>query len=142
MIFISTKSEVYLQKQLFKAFLIAQSVLNMDTFGKKLKECREAKGLSQAKFAKEVGLHHSIIGRYEREEAKPTIDVVKRMAVALDTTVGYLLSETADRDLLKDPAMLKRLNEISGFTDEDKNHILYTLDAMIKSVKLKNIAAL
>jgi len=26
--------------------------------------------------------------------------------------VGYLLGETADKDLLKDPAMLKRLNEI------------------------------
>ncbi len=114
----------------------------MDTFGKKLKECREAKNLSQAKLAKEIGVHHSIIGRYEREEAKPTIDVVKRMAHTLDTTVGYLLGETADRDLLRDPAMLKRLNEISSFPDEDKGHILYALDAMIKSVKIKNIAAL
>lgn len=114
----------------------------MDTFGKKLKECREAKGLSQAKLAKEVGLHHSIIGRYEREEAKPTIDVVKRLANILDTTVGYLLGETEDRNLLKDPAMLKRLNEIEKMDLEDKKHILHVLDGFIKSVKLKNIAAL
>ena len=72
----------------------------MDTFVKKFKECREAKGLSQAKLAKEVSLHHSIIGRYERDEAKPTIDVVKRLANVLGTTVGYLLGETADKDLL------------------------------------------
>lgn len=57
-------------------------------------------------------MHHSIIGRDEREEAKPTIDVVVMLAKILDTTVGYLLGESEDKDLLKDPAMLKRLNEI------------------------------
>ena len=114
----------------------------MITFGKKLKECREIKGLSQAKLAKKVGLHHSIIGRYEREEAKPTIDVVKRLANILDTTVGYLLGETEDRNLLKDPAMLIRLNEIEKMEGEDRTHILHVLDGFIKSVKLKNIAAL
>ncbi len=114
----------------------------MNTFGKKLKACREAKGFSQAKLAKNVGLHHSIIGRYERDEAKPTIDVVKRLANILDTTVGYLLGETEDRDLLKDPAMLRRLNEIEKMDKEDKSHLLHVLDGFIKSVKLKNIAAL
>ena len=114
----------------------------MDTFGKKLKDCREAKGYSQAKLAKEVGLHHSIIGRYEREEAKPTIDVVVRLAKILDTTVGYLLGESEDKDLLKDPAMLKRLNEIEKMDNEDKSHILHVLDGFIKSVRLKNIAML
>ena len=46
------------------------------------------------------------------EEAKHTIDEVVRMAKILDTDVGYLLGESEDKDLLKDPAMLKRLNEI------------------------------
>ena len=114
----------------------------METFGKKLKNCREAKNLSQAKLAKEVGLHHSIIGRYERDEAKPTIDVVKRLAETLETTVGFLLGETEDKNLLKDPAMLNRLNEIEKMNSEDKTHILHVLDGFIKSVKLKNIAAL
>ena len=60
----------------------------------------------------------------------------------MDTTVGYLLGETADKDLLKDPAMLKRLNEIGKMEKEDKTHILHVLDGFIKSVRLKNIAAL
>lgn len=114
----------------------------MDTFGKKLKDCREAKKVSQAGLAKKVGLHHSIIGRYEREEAKPTIDVVVRLSKILDTTVGYLLGETEDKDLLKDPAMFKRLNDIEKMDKDDKTHILHVLDGFIKSVKIKNIAAL
>jgi len=114
----------------------------METFGKKLRECREAKKLSQNELAKLIEAHHSIIGKYERDEVKPSIDVVKKIANILDTTVGYLLGESQDKNLLKDPTMLKRLNEISSFNDYDKEHILYTIDGLIKSVKIKNIAAL
>jgi transcriptional regulator with XRE-family HTH domain len=34
------------------------------------------------------------VGKYERDEVKPTIDVVKKLTEVLDTTVGYLLGET------------------------------------------------
>jgi len=57
-------------------------------------------------------------------------------------TVGYLLDETEQENLFKDPDMLKWLNEIEKIEKEDKNHILYAIDGLIKSVKLKNIAAL
>ncbi len=58
---------------------------------------------------------------------------------ALATTVGYLLGETKKQDAFKDTAMLKRLNYIASFPDEDKKHILYILDALFKNVKLKAI---
>lgn len=111
----------------------------MESFGKKLKECRDAKKVSQNELAKRIDAHHSIIGKYERDEVKPSIDVVKKLADVLDTTVGYLLGETADRDLLKDPAMLNRLNDISSLSNEEQGHIIYTLDAMIKAAKLKTL---
>lgn len=75
----------------------------------------------------------------KRDEVKPSIDVVKNIAAALETTVGYLLGESKKQDVLKDKAMLKRLNDIATFPDDDKKHILYTLDALIKNVKLKAI---
>jgi len=113
----------------------------MDSFGKKLRECRSEKKFSQSELAKQIETYHSIIGKYERDEVKPTIDVVKRLANALDTTVGYLLGETEDRQLLKDPSMLRRLNDIAKFPEQDKACILYTLDAMINNVKLKEMQA-
>jgi ribosome-binding protein aMBF1 (putative translation factor) len=111
----------------------------MDTFGKKLREGREDKGFSQAELARQIKSHHSIVGKYERDEVKPTIDVVKKLADVLDTTVGYLLGEIEDRELLKDPSMMKRLNDIAKFPEQDKACILYALDAMINNVKLKAI---
>jgi hypothetical protein len=69
----------------------------------------------------------------------PSIDAAKKLANILETTVGYLLGETAEQNLFKNPAMLQRLNDISSFSDKDQEHILYTLDALIKNVKLKSI---
>lgn len=111
----------------------------MATFGSKLKECRTEKGLSQSELAKQIDTYHSIIGKYERNEVNPSIDVVKKLAKVLDTTVGFLLGESEDKELLKDPSMLRRLNDIAKFPDEDKSCILYTLDAMINNVKLRGL---
>ena len=65
--------------------------------------------------------------------------MVKKLADVLDTTVGYLLGETEERELLKDLSMLRRLNDIARFPEKDKACILYALDAMINNVKLKAI---
>ena len=65
--------------------------------------------------------------------------MVKKLADVLDTTIGYLLGETEERELLKDPSMLRRLNDIARFPEKDKACILYALDAMINNVRLKAI---
>jgi transcriptional regulator with XRE-family HTH domain len=111
----------------------------MSSFGKRLRECREAKGLSQQDLAKLLDTSYTVIGKYERDEMKPSIDVANKLAKLVDTTVGYLLGESKNMNALKDPAMLKRLNDINSFTEKEREHILYTLDALIKNAKLNSI---
>ncbi|WP_299556788.1 helix-turn-helix transcriptional regulator [Seonamhaeicola sp.] len=114
----------------------------MDTFGKKIAALRKAGKMSQAELAKALNTSTSVIGRYERDEMVPSIDAAKKIAVTLNTTVGYLLGEVEQADVFKDPDMLKRLSEIQKMDKEDKGHILSVIDGFIKSIKLKNIAAL
>jgi len=96
----------------------------MDTFGKRLRECRKIKGLSQNELASLLHTNHSVIGKYERDDVKPSIDVVKRLADVLNTTIAYLLGEAGTDELFRDPDMLRRLKEINALPDEDKRHIL------------------
>lgn len=107
----------------------------MAAFSKKLKECREA----QSEVSMLLNTNHPVIGEYERDEIKPTVDVVKKLAETLDTTVGYLLGETQDQSIFKDQDMLKRLNKTAAFSSQEREHILFALDAMISRVKLKSI---
>ena len=45
----------------------------MSTFGKRLRDCRKEKGLSQNEIAKILNTNHSVIGKYERDDVKPSI---------------------------------------------------------------------
>lgn len=84
-----------------------------------------------------MGTSCDIIGKYERDEVAPSIDVLKKLADTLDTTVGYLLSGTKQSNFLKDIAMVKRLNDLNNLPEKDKEYILYALDGLIKSAKLQ-----
>jgi transcriptional regulator with XRE-family HTH domain len=114
----------------------------MDTFGKRMAALRKEKKMTQEELAKLLSTSISVIGRYERDEMTPSIDVAKNISNHLNTTVGYLLGETDKADLFKDPVMLQRLAELDKMENTEKSHILHVLDGFIKSVKLKNIAAL
>ena len=109
----------------------------MFSFGKKLREARENKNLSQKNLATKIGSVHTVIGRYERDEMKPSIDVVKRLAEELGTTVGYLLGEAKEAQLLKDPIMLKRFQEINELNDFDKQCVFTFLDAFLARNKMQ-----
>ena len=114
---------------------------SMQSFGKKLKACREAKKISQNELSKLIEAHHSIIGKYERDEVKPSIDVVVKIAKVLDTTVGFLLGETEDNNALKDPLMLKRLNDIGILPNKDREALLLTIDAFLRDFKTRRAYA-
>jgi len=53
--------------------------------------------------------------------------------------VAYLLGENKDANLMKDPAMFNRLQEIENLPQEDKTGILYALDNLLKAAKFKTI---
>lgn len=114
----------------------------MDTFGKRMAALRKERKMTQQELAKSLGTSISVVGRYERDEMTPSIEVAKNIAGYLDTTVGYLLGEADKADLFKDPAMLQRLSDLEKLDEKNKSHILSVLDGFLQSVKIKNIAAL
>ncbi|MCS4300657.1 helix-turn-helix domain-containing protein [Chryseobacterium sp. BIGb0232] len=114
----------------------------MDTFGKKLRECRETKNLSKKDLAALLNTSYSVIGKYERDEMIPFIELAKNIARILETTVGYILGETEQVNIFKDPAVLNRFNDIEKLDPENKKHLLSVVDGFIRALKFKNIASL
>ena len=110
------------------------------TFGDRIILIRKQLKWSQDDLAKKIGTSAPIIGRYEREEIKPSIDVAAKLADALGVTLDYLLGKSDN--MILDKKNLQRLEDIEQLPEEDKHNIFYTLDNLIKAAKLKNIAAL
>lgn len=109
----------------------------MSTFGKRLRECREAKKLSQQDLGKLMKTSYTVIGKYERDETKPSIEAAGKLAKLLDTTVGHLMGEVDTSNALKDPEMLNRMNELNSLSEPDKGVILYAIDGLIRDAKTR-----
>ena len=60
-------------------------------FGEHLRELRTSAGLSQEALAEKAGLHRNYIGHLERAEKTASLDVLVRLAAALDASLPELL---------------------------------------------------
>lgn len=62
-------------------------------FGDELARIRRERGLTQVGLAQRIGVHPSQLHRYEVGEAQPTLDVIRRMCVALSVGSDALFAD-------------------------------------------------
>ncbi len=106
------------------------------SFGKRLQEARKKKELSQEEVAKVLNTKAPVIGRYERDEMKPSIEVATKIADLLEVSLDYLVGKI---DVELDKTTLNRILEVSRFSEEDRNHIYSVIDAFIAKRKIQSI---
>ena len=75
-----------------------------------------------------------MIGRYERGDITPSIEVVIKIADALEVSVDYLVGKTTSQ---LDKQAVKRLEDISKLPEENKNFVLNLIDMAIRDFKVK-----
>lgn len=49
-----------------------------------LRVMRKQKGLSQDELAFQAGINRNYVGQIEREEKSPTVDIIEKLAIALE----------------------------------------------------------
>ena len=101
--------------------------------GDKITALRKAKKISQADLAKEAGVSREIIGRYERNEVSPSVDVAKKIADALDVTLDYLVKDAEYQNIDQDA--LTRLKLIEKMPQDERSHLFATMDAFFAKNK-------
>ena len=107
----------------------------MISFGKKIASLRKDLKFSQTELANKLNTSVSVISRYERDEMSPSIDTAIKLASELNTTIAYLLGESEDDLILKDPKMVDRLKEVRSFSELEQEKVFFTLDAVIREIK-------
>lgn len=60
-------------------------------YGKRIKEERQLKGISQKQLADLLSTTQSTIGKYEREELQPNIDTIIKICKIFEVSSDYLL---------------------------------------------------
>jgi transcriptional regulator with XRE-family HTH domain len=107
--------------------------------GVRMAELRKKKELSQTDFAKTVGVSREMIGRYERDEVVPSIEVAKKIADALEVSLDYMVGDGMNAKF--DKQTVKRLEDIERLPNEEKNIVYRMIDMALVYSKTKKALA-
>jgi len=113
------------------------------SLGKRLKEARIAKGLSQSELADAAGIHYTQIGRYENKGAQPTADVLSRIANTLEISSDFLMSGSTEQlagSHLTDKELLNQFKQVEALPERDKGVIKELIDAFLTKKKIQQLA--
>lgn len=100
----------------------------------RIKILREEFGLSQAEFANKIGLTQQSISLYEKEERKPSQDVLEALSDFFNVSIDYLLgkSETRSPEHIKlsdeDISFMKGIKKLD---EHEKKIIRNTMDYLM-----------
>jgi len=108
-------------------------VFNMP-FSERLATIRKERHLTQEALGKQIGLTKAQIYRYEKGSSKPTLDVIKNLAIALSVTTDQLIFEEGERQ--PDDSLLLLLEGVSKLDPEEK----HVIKQMVEGIMLKHQA--
>lgn len=99
---------------------------------------RKKKGFSQAELGKLIGTSGDVVGRYERGDISPSIEVVSKIADALEVSIDYLIGKTK---MELDADALRRLEDIANLSEDNKKFVLNMIDMALRDFKTKKAYA-
>lgn len=106
----------------------------------RLKNARKGKGLSQQELAKASDVHYSNIGRYERGDAKPSAEVLNRIALALEASPDFLINGTLQdkaENSIADTELLNQFRKVEKLPEDRKRLVKEFLDAFLFKDQVK-----
>lgn len=112
------------------------------TLGKKIKELRAEKGLSQAALEELSGVNSKLLSKYENERIVPTADTLRKIAEALQISSDYLIFENAPKNgisQLHDLELFEKFRIVEQMAPENRNMIKNLIDAVIIKSKLEDV---
>lgn len=112
-------------------------LLAMD-FPARLVLLRKERQLTQPQLADKVGVHLSQIRRYEGGDSQPTLDVIRKLAIALSVSADVLVFEDAERG--PDDDLRLQFEAVSRFDAEEKKVVKALLEGLILKHETQRIA--
>ena len=112
---------------------------NTLNIGSKISALRKEKGWSQNDLAQKIEASREIIGKYERNENLPSIEMVAKIAKVFDVTVDFLIGEGENASY--DKETVDRINDIQKMDNSTKSVLFNVIDTYIQNFKTKKAFA-
>ncbi|OWK69710.1 helix-turn-helix domain-containing protein [Pedobacter sp. AJM] len=112
---------------------------NTLNIGSKIITLRKTRDWSQGDLAQQIGASREIIGKYERNENLPSIEMVAKMAKAFEVTVDFLIGEGENASYEKET--VERINDIQKMDADTQSVLFNVIDTYIQNFKTKKAFA-
>ncbi len=90
-----------------------------NTFGKKLKQIRKARGLTQEQLAELAGIHEKHISKLELGTYKPSFKTLNKVLSALDLEVDKLGLSLKEVSVNDNPFYIKSMQILNSATEQE-----------------------
>ena len=103
--------------------------------GSTITHLRKENKLSREDLGKKTGTSGAVIGRYERNEITPSVEIANKIALALDVSLDYLVGNNTV--IVKDKKILERMETIVSMPSDEQAQLFSVIDALIRDFNAK-----
>lgn len=114
-------------------------VLSRKEIGDRLRAHRQARNLTQVQLARILGTQQTAISQVELGNRGLTVQQVVKLAKALHVSTDAILGPSRgsrQNELPRDRRLLRRLKEIERLPKPEKQALLKTIDAFLRSAEV------
>jgi transcriptional regulator with XRE-family HTH domain len=108
-------------------------------FPERLVQLRKARSLTQRQLSEQISVHLTQLQRYESGASQPTLDVLRRLAVALSVSADVLLFDQSERG--PDEALKLKFEALRQFDQDERRIAEGVLDSLIVQHQAKRLFA-
>ena len=100
-------------------------------FSGKLKMLRESKGITQAEFAKIIGVAQQTVGSWEKGNSAPNYEILKKIADYFNVSADYLLGrENANKNISLSDEQKHLLKDFDSLNADGRNTLWTVLNSL------------
>ena len=118
-------------------FNMTYKVLQNMPFSDRLADLRKQRGLTQAALGDLIEITKTQVYRYENGSSQPTLDVIKKIAVALSVTADQLIFEEDERQ--PDDSLALLLEGVSRLDPDEKHVVKEIIEGMLVKHQTKQM---
>jgi transcriptional regulator with XRE-family HTH domain len=107
----------------------------------KIRDLRQARGISQARLAELLEVSPVILSRWELGRSVPRVDAIVKIAELLDVSVDAILGRatTQAEPRLRNPKLHSLYKEVDHLSDDDQQALVVLLDSLVKRSQMNRL---
>ena len=113
--------------------------MNSLNIRERITQLRKQKGWSQNDLAKAIEASRDMIGKYERNDNLPSVEVAFKLADIFEVSVDYLLGKGQHASY--DKETIKRLESIENLDLETRKTLFQVIDTFLRDSKARKAYA-